>query len=143
MLRTCICENYNPRYGKYAQQQKNMSAVQTCFTVVKSRKKSIIVQPIHSISFCLFQPMSPLPFHSTGTYVFTNVAETSDGGLFWEGLEKEINNDVTIESCLWDTRGARRPQTRPPPTPTPGLSYIYAICAISTINYIFAHDEIY
>ena len=43
MLRTCIRENYNPRYGKYAQQQKNMSAVQTCFTVVKSRKKSIIV----------------------------------------------------------------------------------------------------
>jgi len=57
--------------------------------------------------------------------VFTDVAETSDGGLFWEGLEKEINNDVTIESCLWDTRGARRPQTRPPPTPTPGKQIMH------------------
>lgn len=57
--------------------------------------------------------------------MFTNVAETSDGGLFWEGLEKEINNDVTIESCLWDTRGARRPQTRPPPTPTPGKQIMH------------------
>ena len=66
--------------------------------------------------------MSPLPFHSTGTSiktnpiamdtiqsntVFTNVAETSDGGVFWEGLEKEVSNDVTIESWLGDTRWSK------------------------------------
>jgi len=34
--------------------------------------------------------------------IFTNVAETSDGGFFWEGLEKETPNDVTITSWLGD-----------------------------------------
>lgn len=34
--------------------------------------------------------------------VFTNVAETSDGGFFWEGLEKEMTNDVKVESWLGD-----------------------------------------
>jgi len=35
--------------------------------------------------------------------IFTNVAKTSDGGVFWEGMEKEISNDVTITSWLGDT----------------------------------------
>lgn len=34
--------------------------------------------------------------------IFTNVAETSDGGVFWEGLEKEIDDNVKIMSWLGD-----------------------------------------
>ncbi|XP_071549456.1 phosphoenolpyruvate carboxykinase, cytosolic [GTP]-like [Panulirus ornatus] len=39
--------------------------------------------------------------------IFTNVAKTSDGGVFWEGLEKEIPNDVTITSWLGDTNWSK------------------------------------
>ncbi|KAG7158311.1 phosphoenolpyruvate carboxykinase, cytosolic [GTP]-like [Homarus americanus] len=39
--------------------------------------------------------------------IFTNVAKTSDGGVFWEGLEKEIDNDVTITSWLGDTNWSK------------------------------------
>ena len=35
--------------------------------------------------------------------IFTNVGETSDGGFFWEGLEKEVPSDVKITSWLGDT----------------------------------------
>lgn len=35
--------------------------------------------------------------------IFTNVAKTSDGGVFWEGLEKETQSDVKITSWLGDT----------------------------------------
>jgi len=34
--------------------------------------------------------------------IFTNVAKTSDGGVFWEGMEKEISEDVKISSWLGD-----------------------------------------
>ncbi|KAK3860556.1 hypothetical protein Pcinc_033403 [Petrolisthes cinctipes] len=34
--------------------------------------------------------------------IFTNVAKTSDGGVFWEGLEKETPNNVSIRSWLGD-----------------------------------------
>ncbi|XP_068216054.1 phosphoenolpyruvate carboxykinase, cytosolic [GTP]-like [Palaemon carinicauda] len=39
--------------------------------------------------------------------IFTNVAKTSDGGVFWEGLEKETPNDVTITSWLGDTNWSK------------------------------------
>ncbi|KAL8593085.1 protein kinase C (PKC)-like Pck2 [Nucella lapillus] len=34
--------------------------------------------------------------------IFTNVAETSDGGVFWEGLEGELPQGVKIKSWLGD-----------------------------------------
>ena len=34
--------------------------------------------------------------------IFTNVAETSDGGFFWEGLENEVGENVMIRSWLGD-----------------------------------------
>lgn len=48
--------------------------------------------------------------------LFTNVAETSDGGFFWEGLEKEIPPDVSITSWLgqnnW-TKESGKPAAHP------------------------------
>ena len=34
--------------------------------------------------------------------IFTNVAETSDGGVFWEGLEEELPPGVRIKSWMGD-----------------------------------------
>ncbi|XP_006609776.1 phosphoenolpyruvate carboxykinase [GTP]-like [Apis dorsata] len=41
--------------------------------------------------------------------IFTNVASTSDGGIFWEGLEKEVSDDIEItdwQGKKW-TRGSK------------------------------------
>lgn len=48
--------------------------------------------------------------------IFTNVAETSDGGYFWEGLEKETDPNVKITSWLgqenW-TKESGKPSSHP------------------------------
>ncbi|XP_065569074.1 phosphoenolpyruvate carboxykinase, cytosolic [GTP]-like isoform X3 [Artemia franciscana] len=36
--------------------------------------------------------------------IFTNVAKTSDGGVFWEGMEKEVSPDVSITSWLGEEK---------------------------------------
>merc|ERR1719452_46031 len=48
--------------------------------------------------------------------IFTNVAKTSDGGVYWEGLEKEIDNNVTISSWLGDenwSKASGKPAAHP------------------------------
>ena len=49
--------------------------------------------------------------------VFTNVAETSDGGVFWEGLEDEVDiSGLSVTSWLkaenW-TRESGKPSSHP------------------------------
>jgi phosphoenolpyruvate carboxykinase (GTP) len=48
--------------------------------------------------------------------VFTNVATTSDGGVFWEGLEKEIDPSVQITDWLgkpWQMGVSKTPAAHP------------------------------
>jgi phosphoenolpyruvate carboxykinase (GTP) len=48
--------------------------------------------------------------------IFTNVAATSDGGVFWEGMEDEVTPGVTVtdwKGKLWDgTTPAAHPNSR-------------------------------
>lgn len=42
--------------------------------------------------------------------IFTNVASTSDGGVYWEGLEKEVDPTVKItdwQGQPWDKKCGR------------------------------------
>ncbi|XP_028392701.1 phosphoenolpyruvate carboxykinase, cytosolic [GTP]-like isoform X2 [Dendronephthya gigantea] len=52
----------------------------------------------------------------TKNTVFTNVAETSNGGFYWEGLEKETPSDVAITDWLGNenwTKDSGRPAAHP------------------------------
>lgn len=43
--------------------------------------------------------------------IFTNVGETSDGGVFWEGLEKELPENVSVTTWQgkeWDPKGTEK-----------------------------------
>ncbi|XP_065073162.1 phosphoenolpyruvate carboxykinase [GTP]-like [Ochlerotatus camptorhynchus] len=48
--------------------------------------------------------------------IFTNVAATSDGGVFWEGMEKEIDPEVEITDWLgqpWKMGASKTPAAHP------------------------------
>ncbi|GAB6030446.1 hypothetical protein CHUAL_007316 [Chamberlinius hualienensis] len=48
--------------------------------------------------------------------VFTNVAKTSDGGVYWEGLEKETPSNIKITSWLGEenwSKGSGKPAAHP------------------------------
>lgn len=48
--------------------------------------------------------------------IFTNVASTSDGGVFWEGMEKEVSSDVEITDWLgnpWKLGESKTPAAHP------------------------------
>ncbi len=45
--------------------------------------------------------------------VFTNVAETSDGGVFWEGLEKDLPDGVKVTSWLGEPWDGSKPAAHP------------------------------
>ncbi|EFN79697.1 phosphoenolpyruvate carboxykinase [GTP] isoform X1 [Harpegnathos saltator] len=47
--------------------------------------------------------------------IFTNVASTSDGGVYWEGMEKEIGNDVQVVDWRDNNwmRGSKTPAAHP------------------------------
>ncbi|XP_055644052.1 phosphoenolpyruvate carboxykinase [GTP]-like [Toxorhynchites rutilus septentrionalis] len=48
--------------------------------------------------------------------IFTNVASTSDGGIFWEGMENEIDPDVEITDWLgqpWKLGESKTPAAHP------------------------------
>lgn len=62
--------------------------------------------------------------------VFTNVAETSDGGVFWEGLEGEVPRTTKIKSWLgvedWHAeqgKPAAHPNSRSVHSPTCRIQY--------------------
>lgn len=44
--------------------------------------------------------------------MFTNVASTNDGGVFWEGMENEIHKDAKITD--WKGKAWVREQSKTP-----------------------------
>ncbi|BFZ13451.1 hypothetical protein BsWGS_16491 [Bradybaena similaris] len=62
--------------------------------------------------------------------IFTNVAETSDGGVFWEGLEKEVDDNVKIMSWLGDENWRKDETDKPAAHPNSRFCTPAAQCPI-------------
>uniref|UniRef100_A0A0B7A286 phosphoenolpyruvate carboxykinase (GTP) n=1 Tax=Arion vulgaris TaxID=1028688 RepID=A0A0B7A286_9EUPU len=62
--------------------------------------------------------------------IFTNVAETSDGGVFWEGLEKEVDDNVKITSWLGDENWKKNETDKPAAHPNSRFCTPAAQCPI-------------
>ena len=66
--------------------------------------------------------------------IFTNVAATSDGGVFWEGLEKEVPDDVSITSWRgvedWQKLSTEEKKKRPAAHPNSRFCSPTAQCPI-------------
>lgn len=48
----------------------------------------------------------------TKNTIFTNVAETSDGGVFWEGMDQSLPEEVTVKSWknqTWTPKDGKKP----------------------------------
>jgi GTP-dependent phosphoenolpyruvate carboxykinase len=45
--------------------------------------------------------------------IFTNVASTSDGGVFWEGMEDELAAGVTVTDWLGNPWSGPKPAAHP------------------------------
>ncbi|KAK7500213.1 hypothetical protein BaRGS_00008436 [Batillaria attramentaria] len=86
-----------------------------------------------------FFGVAPGTSHKTNPYametikkntIFTNVAETSDGGVFWEGLEDETPEGVRIKSWLGDDDWNKESRDRPAAHPNSRFCTPAAQCPI-------------
>lgn len=52
--------------------------------------------------------------------IFTNVAETSDGGVYWEGIDQPLASGIKLISWKgkeWDPKDGKPPQEAQCPSP--------------------------
>ncbi|XP_076449776.1 phosphoenolpyruvate carboxykinase, cytosolic [GTP]-like isoform X1 [Babylonia areolata] len=82
-----------------------------------------------------FFGVAPGTSHRTNPYametiekntIFTNVAESSDGGVFWEGLEEELAPGIKIKSWLGDDDWS--PESRDRPAAHPNSRFCAPAC---------------
>ena len=76
--------------------------------------------------------------------IFTNVGQTSDGGYYWEGLEKEVDTSMGVTSWLGEkwTPGSGKPAAHPNSrwvilsSPTAALTMIIIVTLLLLMNQI-------